>query len=148
MAVLSLSVSACEPANHEIRVARREGQLVVDFPWSVWRLVGLQDKNYCVHRVELFDEQGLVWTLTTKADVQCEWVRMPILLGKPLARFVSVGRPTLQAGVTYGVAIEGIGRANVAFVLDGDKVTNITERNAMPPACAGDWNCTLPVRGS
>ena len=148
LAALSLSLNACEPPDRDIRVVWRDGQLVVDFPWSLWRLVGLQDRIYCVRRVELFDEKGLVWTLTTKADVQCEHVQMPIWLGRPLAKFVSTGRPKLDPGVTYGVEIEGIGNANVAFVLNGSKVRNITERNAMPAPCAGKWQCTLPVRGS
>ena len=145
-ALLGLALGSCQPAERDIRVTLQDGQFVIDFPWSFWRLIGLQDRTYCIRRVQLYDASGLIWLLNAGRDVQCEDVRMPIEIGAPLNGLTSLGQPVIQAGVTYGVAIEGIGDGRVAFVSDGEKVENITDRNAMAPPCGPQWGCNAPVR--
>jgi hypothetical protein len=99
-------------------------------------VVGLQDRTYCVRRLELFDRQTLIWTLDTKEDVQCLDVTMPLIIGRAKAGFVSKGRPALRNGVAYGIAIWGIGRGRVDFILHGEnEVENEAnwERQIEPP---------------
>lgn len=117
LATIALALTSCEPAPHDIVILWRDRQLVVDFPWSLWRLVGLQNRTYCIRRVELFDRQKLLWTLDTKEDVQCLDVTMPLRIGGTKAGFVSKGQAVLRNGVTYGVAITGIGDGRVDFTL-------------------------------
>ena len=119
-AVVALALSSCQPPPRDILVVWRNGQLLVDFPWSLWRIVGLQDRAYCIRRVELFDPAKLLWTLDMREDGQCLDVTMPLRLGAPIAGFVSKGRPALRSGVTYGVAIDGIGQGRVDFTLRRD----------------------------
>ena len=142
-----LSVASCQPPDRDIRVSWRDGRLVVDFPWSLWRLIGLQDRDYCVQRIELYDVSNLLWMAELNEDAQCKDVRMPVVLGSPLAGFSSVGQPSLKQGRTYGVAFEGIGHGRVAFVLSGRRVQNITERYELSPPCAGVWRCEVQVQG-
>ena len=120
VAVIVLTLSSCQPPPRDIVVLWRNRQLVVDFPWSLWRIVGLQDRTYCVRRVELFNRAKLLWTLDTKEDVQCLDVTMPLRIGQPKVGFVSKGQPALRSGVTYGIAIDGIGKGRVDFTLRGD----------------------------
>ena len=120
VAVIALALSSCQPPPRDIIVVWRNGQLVVDFPWSIWRLVGLQDRTYCVRGVELFDREKLLWTLETKEDVQCLDVTMPLRIGAAKAGFISKGQPALRNGVTYGIAINGIGDGRVDFTLSGN----------------------------
>jgi hypothetical protein len=117
LAAVALALSSCQPPPRDIVVVWRNGQLVVDFPWSLWRLVGLQDRTYCVRRVELFDREKLLWTLDAKEDVQCRDVTMPLRIGGAKAGFVSKGQPALRNGVTYGIAIDGIGKGRADFAL-------------------------------
>lgn len=93
---------------------------MVDFPWSLWRLVGLQDRNYCIRRVELFDPEKLLWTLDMREEGQCLDLTMPLRIGGSATGFVSKGQPALRSGVTYGIAIDGIGEGRVDFTLRGD----------------------------
>lgn len=93
---------------------------MVDFPWSFWRLVGLQDRTYCIRRIELFDPKELLWTLDIKGDGQCLDVTMPLRIGGAKAGFMSKGQPSLRSGVTYGIAIVGIGTGRVDFTLRQD----------------------------
>jgi hypothetical protein len=123
LAVLAMALTSCQPPSRDIVVVWRNGQLVVDFPWSLWRLVGLQDKSYCIRRVELFDASKLLWTLDKNEAGpiyhSCLEVTMPLRIGMPIAGFVSKGQPALRAGSTYGVAISGIGDGRVDFTLRG-----------------------------
>ena len=94
---------------------------MVDFPWSLWRLVGLQDRTYCIRRVELFDPAKLLWTLDMREDGQCLDVTMPLRVGGPAAGLVWKGQAALRSGVTYGIAIDGIGNGRVDFTLREDE---------------------------
>ena len=127
--IIAIALSSCQPAPHDIVVVWRNGQLVIDFPWSFWRLVGLQDRTYCIRRVELFDPKELLWILDTKEEVQCLEVTMPLRIGSARAGFVSKGQPALRSGVTYDIAIDGIGEGRVDFKLRGHD----------QPKNEGDW---------
>ena len=147
-ALLALTLGSCSAPDRDIRVTVRGGQFAIDYPWSLWRLVGLQDRTYCIRRVQLYDASGLIWLLNTRRDVQCERVRMPIDVGKQLNGFNALGNPAIQTNETYGVAIDGIGHGRVAFVYDGKSVENITDGKAMAPPCGYMWHCDAPVRNS
>jgi hypothetical protein len=121
LAAAAFSLSSCQPPPRDIVVVWRNSQLMVDFPWSLWRLVGLQDRTYCVRRVELFNREKLLWTLDTKEDVQCLDVTMPLRIGSAKAGFVSKGQPAFRSGVTYGIRIAGIGDGRVDFTLRPDR---------------------------
>jgi hypothetical protein len=144
---LALSLSSCQPPDRDIVVRWSNGELVVDFPWSLRRLVGLQDRTYCIRRVQLYDVKGMVWMLDLTGNRSCEDVAMPIRLGKPLRKFISAGQLHVERNVTYGIAVEGIGRGRIAFELHGNKVRNIRERNAMPAPC-DEWGPCDMTRGS
>ena len=120
LTVIALTLSSCQPPPRDVVVVWRNRELVVDFPWSFRRLVGLQNRTYCVRRVELFSRAKLLWTLDTKEDVQCLDVTMPLRIGRPKAGFVSKGQPALRSGFTYGIAIDGIGKGRVDFTLRED----------------------------
>ncbi|WP_310467467.1 hypothetical protein [Sphingomonas sp.] len=90
---------------------------MIDFPWSLWRLIGRQDRTYCIDHVYLFDAEELHWALDLAADVQCVDVQMPLRIGKGRDGFRSTGKPQLIPGVTYGVEISGIGNGRVDFEL-------------------------------
>jgi hypothetical protein len=145
--VLAAALASCQPPDRDIVVRWHNGQLVVDFPWSLWRLVGLQDKTYCIRRVELFDGTKLLWILEMiEADRSCLDVTMPLKVGGSIAGFVSKGRPAPRWGVRYGIAIAGIGRGRVDFTLRADATPeNVRdwEKQMQPPCgsyfdeCAG-----------
>ena len=120
LAGIALALCSCQPPPRDIILVWRNGHLVVDFPWSVWRLVGLQDRTYCIRGVELFDRTKLLWTLETKEEVQCLDVTMPLRIGHAKEGFISKGRPALRKRVTYGVAIDGIGYGRVDFELSAN----------------------------
>ena len=138
---VAVALSSCQPPPRDIIVVWRNGQLVVDFPWSIWRLVGLQDRTYCVRRVELFDPEKLHWTLNTKRNVQCLDVTMPLSIGGSRTGFVAKGRPALRNGVTYGVAISGIGDGRVDFTLNGNgRPKNEADwKEQIEPPCGSDF---------
>ena len=119
--VLLLALASCQPPDREIVVRIRNGKLVADFPWSVWRLIGLQTRTYCIRRVELFGEEAVLWSLNVPENepvyYSCLDVRMPLPIGHAVAGFVSKGRPQLRSEQVYGVAIDGTGNARVAFAL-------------------------------
>jgi hypothetical protein len=140
-AVLVLALTSCQPPDRDIVVVWRNGHLVVDFPWSLWRLVGLQDRTYCIRRVELFDPTKLLWTLDMKGDGRvynsCLDVRMPLRVSRPMVGFISKGHPVLRTGVTYGIAIDGIGNGRVDFTFRREaSPKNVTDRKTqMEPPC-------------
>src|SRR4051794_30623386 len=98
--LLPLAVTSCTSPHRDIVVALRNGHLVVDFPWSLWRLVGLQDRTYCIRRLELFDRKGVLWSLNVPENgpvyKSCLDVTMPLSIGNAVAGFVSKGRPQLS----------------------------------------------------
>ena len=143
LAAVCLALASCQPAPRDIVVKWRNGQLVVDFPRSIWRLLGLQDRTYCIQRVELFDPQKMLWVLSLPKDrwESCTDVKMPFAIGKPLTGFESEGRPHLRSGVTYGVLIEGIGEGRVDFRLRGREAPiNETDWEKQISAPCGSWD--------
>jgi hypothetical protein len=123
VAIVALALNSCQPPDRDIVVVWRDGQLVVDFPGSLWKLVGLQDRTYCIRRVELFEPTRPIWTLEMKEKGpvyhSCLKVTMPLRLGTSMPGFVSKGQAVLRSGVTYGLVIDGIGRGRVDFTLRG-----------------------------
>ena len=139
-ALLPVALTSCQPPDRDIVVRVKDGRPVLDFPWSVWRLVGLQNRNYCIRRIELFDGNAVLWTLNVPEDEpvyhSCLDVRMPLELGTPAAGFVSRGRPQLKPGKRYGVFIDGTGNARVDFVLRPNGPMSITDpERQMDPPC-------------
>jgi hypothetical protein len=148
---LLLALASCQPADREIVVLLRNGKLVADFPWSVWRLIGLQNRSYCIRRVELFDQETVLWSLnvpeTTSPPRLC--VRMPLPIGQSAAGFVSVGRPQLRNERVYGLAIDGTGNGRVDFVLRRGVLSNITEpEQQLEAPCGSQFRTALgtPMR--
>ena len=134
-------------------VVWRNGQLVVDFPWSVWRLLGLQDKTYCISRVELFDASKLLWTLEVNQAGpvyrSCLDVTMPLRIGMPIPGFVSKGQAALRSGSAYGLAINGIGDSRVDFTLRGRASPTIESdwtKQIVPPCGSYIGECKRRVR--
>lgn len=117
------ALPACQPPDRDIRViVDAKGSLIIDFPWSVWRLIGLQDREYCIREIELFDAAKVHWRLKVREAngeyVQCLDVRMPIKIGEQIRGFrATKDMPKLTTGVRYGVGIDGIGEGRVDFVL-------------------------------
>jgi len=150
-ALLPLALASCQPPDRDIIVVLKNGQPFVDFPWSVWRLVGLQNRTYCIRRIELFDARAVLWSLNVPEDGpvyhSCLEVKMPLRLGSPLAGFASKGRPQFRAGQQYGVAIDGTGNARVDFVLRPGGSANITEpERQMEPPCGSQFSdCRVPT---
>lgn len=146
---LGLVLASCQPPPRDIVVVWRNDRLVIDFPWSLWRLIGWQDREWCIDRVELFDQAGMLWTLN--ANRGCEHIRMPIVIGQPMPRFTAYGQPQMQPSVTYGVRVAGIGNGMVDFVLRGRKTPKIeTEWDRLIAAPCGSHfgNCPTGVRRS
>jgi hypothetical protein len=131
-------LTGCQPPDKDVVVVLRHGQLFVDFPWSFWRMIGRQDRTWCVEGVDLYDQRGLHWQLTKENfEKQCVHVTMPIRIGGELVGFTSKGRPQLRHDTRYGVAIRGIGDGRVDFELETGKnrLLNETEwgRLIKPP---------------
>ena len=139
MGALSLLLGACSPPDRDIRVALRDGKLIVDYPRSFWRLVGLQDRTFCLRRIQLFRGDRLIWMMTLTGDGQCSEVRMPLVLGEPLDFFIPAGSANIQPGVIYGVAIDGIGHGGAAFRVRNGEVENVGEVAESP--CGQWWTC-------
>lgn len=155
VALLALALTSCQPPDRDIVVVWRNGQLVVDFPWNLWRLVGLQDRTYCIRRVELFDPTKLLWTLDMKQGGpvyhSCLDVTMPLRVSRSMAGFISKGHPVLRSGVTYGIAIDGIGDGRVDFTFRGEaSPKNVTDWKAQmePPCGSYRSECRDQVRPS
>lgn len=128
LAALPLSIMGCQPPNRDIRVVWRGNGLVIDFPWSLWRLIGWQDRTYCVDSVELYDSRAVLWALKIASDRQCIGVQMPIRIGSTRSGFESRGTPRLKPGVRYGIAVDGIGTGRVDFeVRPGRQATLLNE---------------------
>ena len=149
---LPLTLTSCVPAR-DIIVVLKNGQPVVDFPSSIWRLVGLQNRTYCISRVEVFDSKAVLWSLGVPSDEpvyrSCINVKMPLQLGSPHAGFVSQGRPQFRAGQHYGVGIYGTGYGRVDFVFRPVGLTNITEpERQMEPPCSSEFNACGMVESS
>jgi hypothetical protein len=125
----------------EIRVASRGGQLVIDFPWSFWRMVGLQDREYpCVDRIEVFDAARLLWVLDAgHRSGNCADAAMPITIGQPKTGFNSKSTIPLKPG-RYGVAVQSYADARVDFILHRDgSVQNITQWDELMQAPCGAY---------
>ena len=105
---------------------------MIDFPWSFWRLIGRQDRTYCIDKLYLYDQRHVLWTLTMAKEVQCVDVQMPIRIGSPQAGFIAGGRSPMEPGVRYGVAISGIGNARVDFVMPANRDSQ--------PINVADWD--------
>ena len=155
LALLTASLASCHPAPRDIVVVWRDSHLVVDFPWSLWRLVGLQDRTYCIRRIELFDSSALLWTSevddTGPIYHSCLDIRMPIRIGGSMKDFVSNGRIKLRSGVTYGIAISGTGDGRIDFTLDGrapPKNEPDREKQIEPPCGSYFGECRAPDRRS
>ena len=117
LAILCATTMACQPPDRDIRVSLRDNGLIIDFPWSLWRAVGRQNRTYCVREVELYDSRAVLWTLKMASDGQCIDIQMPIRIGVARSGFESRGIPRLKPRVRYGIAIRGIGRGRVDFEL-------------------------------
>ena len=125
---LGLVETSCTPAPPEIRVFRRDHALVIDFPWTLSRWLGLQDRNLCLRHIEVFDAKRVVWSLDYEADRgSCVNVKVPIPMGVPVDGFMTSGPLVLQAGRTYGVGLDDLTR--VDFVPFTDR----------PPRNVADW---------
>ncbi len=127
---VALCTSSCSIVR-EIRVFARGEQLFIDFPWSLWRLVGLQDRTYpCIDRIEVYDRKRVVWEMdAAQPSGACADARMPIEIGRPREGFIARGAGRLQPG-RYGVSIQSYAHGRVDFVLKADRsVRNI-----------GDWD--------
>lgn len=152
--LLSLALTSCQPADRDIVVVLKNGQPVVDFPWSIWRLVGLQNRTYCIRRIELFDETAVLWSLNVPEGGpvyrSCVDAKMPLRLGSPLPGFISEGRPQLRVGQRYGVATDGTGNGRVDFVLQRDGTINITkpERQMEAPCGSRFSDCPASAAGN
>ncbi len=149
-ASVAFVLSTCSPPNRDIRVVVHKGQFLIDFPFSLRRLIGLQNRDYCISGIEMFDRQKLLWTVRMIENQRsCRHVTMPIALGKPLKGFVSFGRPAIAKNALYGIAIDGIGDARVDFVVDDRRgVQNFTAWKAQfPPPCGSYFgSCSDQLR--
>lgn len=140
LAALVLFTGSCS-ISREIRVIKLGNRLAIDFPWSFWRVAGLQEREYpCVDLVELFDSERVLWTLdAAKPSGSCADVRMPIAIGRPKAGFIAKGAARLRPG-RYGVSVRSYAPARVDFVLQSDgSVRNVTEWNEQMPAPCGTY---------
>ncbi|QNM82466.1 hypothetical protein H8M03_10700 [Sphingomonas sabuli] len=151
LAGLMLLLTSCQPPARDIIVNWHNGRLLVDFPWSLWRLVGLQNRNYCFSQVELFDQSQVLWMLKQdeKGPVwhSCFDVQMPFAIGVPLEKFTAAGIARLQRGKVYGIDIRGIGRERVDFMLrTGSKIAieRDWERVIDPPCKQLQSECSAP----
>lgn len=153
--VATVALMSCQPADRDIRVIWKGDTLMVDFPWSFWRLVGLQDRTYCVYEIELFDRSKVHWRQKVRKDdgiwIDCLDVQMPIEIGAKRARFMSEGKPQLIPGVRYGIGINGIGDGRVDFVFRkrGDEPATIRGWDkVMRGPCGSYWgkaSCYRPI---
>lgn len=110
---LAFFEASCTPAAPEIRVFRRDHALVIDFPWTISRWLGLQDRNLCLRHIEVFDAKRVVWSLDYEADRgPCAKVQVPIPMGVSLDGFVPSGPLVLAAGRTYGVGLDDLTRVD------------------------------------
>lgn len=148
LAGLALILSSCTPAAPDIRVFRRHHALIIDFPWSIWRIFGLQDRELCLRHIQVFDTRSVVWREDVPGgqDAPCVVLRVPIPLGVPSKGFVPNGALKLQAGKMYGAALDDL--TAVDFVPFTDKPPqNIVDFSQMiePPCEAGlGSRCTGP----
>jgi hypothetical protein len=137
---LAIILGGCTPAAPDIRVFRRHHALVVDFPWSVWRIIGLEDRSLCLRHIQVFDAQRVVWRedVSGGREAPCVDLRVPIPIGVPSKGFVSDGPLKLQAGRTYGVALDDL--TEVDFVPFADKSPqNIVDFSKfIQPPCEAD----------
>ena len=141
-----MALTSCQPPDRDIRVVWRGDFLAIDFPWSLWRLVGLQDRKYCVSEIELFDKAKVLWRQKIRRTkghwVDCIDVRMPIKLHKTLPGFEGSAFPKLVSGTRYGIGIRGLGDGRVDFIASGreDDPINISGWDkVMQGPCGGWW---------
>ncbi len=138
--ILALATSSCS-FSREIRVVVRDEGLVLDFPWSLWRIVGLQDREYpCIEGIELFNHERLLWSLdAAHPSGNCVDAKMPIPIGRPSPGFTANGTFRLVPG-HYGVGVRSYATARVDFVVGRDgSVQNITEWNERMTAPCGTY---------
>src|SRR3954471_14888299 len=105
LTIVLLGLGSCSPAPRDIRVRLEGSSLIVDFPWSFWRLVGLADRSWCVSEIQVFDKERIIWGAQRTSGDSCTEVRMPIVIGKAPPGFVSEGTARFRLGVQYGVGI-------------------------------------------
>jgi hypothetical protein len=140
--IAAFATASCQPPDRDIRVRWREGALVIDFPWDVWRMLGMQDRSYCIGEVLLYEAGKILWTLHWPGNpVSCSDVEMPLAIGRPREGFTSTGAPRLKPGVRYGIAVEGLGNGRVDFILGdpGEQPVNITRWQELMPAPCGTY---------
>ena len=142
---LALCVGSCSPAPRDIRVVWQDGLLVVDFPWSFWRLIGLQNRSFCITEAALFDQAESLWRIKMNDNpASCLDVHMPIILGRAPRGFVEEGVPRLERGVQYGFGIYGSEDGRVDFVVTGqsNEIRNITDyKDMIQPSCGFGDRC-------
>jgi hypothetical protein len=139
---LALAESSCTLAAPEIRVFRHDNALFVEFPRTVWRWLGLQDRNLCLRRIEIFDASKIVW----REDVlggdlaPCVSLKVPIRLGVQTKGFAETAPLHLKGGVTYAVVLDELSR--VDFIPFADRTpTNITDHSKFFEApCDSRWS--------
>lgn len=131
------ALSACQPPDKEVLVKSRSGTLIVDFPWSVWRLVGLQDRTWSIREIVVYDRQEVIWRAVSNEEDWVREVRMPIVLGAARAGFKVKGSAQFRRNHRYGVAVDGIGNGRVDFEIGDDgEVRNFVGRNELiQPPC-------------
>jgi hypothetical protein len=146
--IIALSTTSCS-ITREIRVAYRGNGLVIDFPWSFWRVLRPQTRHYpCIDRIELFDSEHVMWSLDAASPSgACVDAAMPIAIGQVRTGFIAKGRAVIRAGVEYGVSIQSYAPAHVDFIVEkvGRRTRNVTDWSKMiAPPCGTYFGSCAP----
>lgn len=137
-AICAILLNSCTPVAPDIRVFRENHSLVIDFPWTFWRMLELGDRHLCIRHVQVFDTREVVWREDVLGDASgC--VRLPIPIGVPLKGFRHSGPTRLQAGKTYGVVIDDLTAVNFIPFADEEPQNIIDPRNFIRPPCESGW---------
>jgi hypothetical protein len=122
----------------DIIVSRQSGELAIAKPWSFWNVIGLDSRDYCIKRVEVFDADTLL-SAVDLTDNQCTSLSLPI----PFSSFPNLsGKENQGLAIThpYGLGIVGVGNGRVDFVLNPDgTITNITDRQRQMKGPCGSY---------
>jgi hypothetical protein len=135
---LLLALGSCSPPDMDIIVSRQSGELAIAKPWSFWNVIGLDSRDYCIRRIEMFDADTLL-SAVDLTDNQCLRLSLPIPFSS-FGKFPSKKNQGLAVGHPYGVGITGIGNGRVDFVLNPDRtITNITDRQRQMKGPCGSY---------